>query len=222
AHRVLLIVALVVGALMMTAAVGQPAHAWLAWFALLPLFFVIRLWRPIHAAEGGALWGVFIFVFSITQPAPAIAPTVQSLVLLTTAPAIYAGLGATVTRWIGFNPFILGVAWMGLELALAPAGLRSGLLGAAPAQGAIMEWVGGALGYVLVAFFVVLVSASLVSVLSGVRFTVLRLLGWVSLPDRGAAISPQTSVDLSLFASRSFRPRAPPDALATLNLHVVW
>jgi hypothetical protein len=205
-----LIVALVIGALMMAAAVGSSAHAWLAWFAVVPLFFVIRRWRPAAAILGGALWGLLIFLFSAIQPAAVITPTIQSLVLLTMVPALYAGLGAAVTRWIGFNPFILGVAWMGLELALGPAGLRGGLLAAAPAHDTVGQWVGGALGYVFVAFLVAVVSASLVSLLSNARLHLHPHPFRISSGSRPPALLPQASCGLSRQSIPSLGPRAPP------------
>ena len=209
-NRAVLIVSLVIGALMMAAAIESPAHAWLGWFALVPLFFVIRLWRPVYAALGGGLWGLLIFIFSAVQPAAAITPTVQSLVLLATLPAIYAGLGAAIRRWIGFNPFILGFTWMGVELALGPIGMRAGLLSAAPVHGTIMHWVGGALGYVLVAFLVALVSASLVSILLGARMSLPpRCFPAVSV-NHGAPLASQTFLCFPLFAIRPPQPRAPP------------
>ena len=215
-HRVLLIVSLIFGALMMAAAIESSPHAWLTWFALVPLFFVIRLWNSKAAALGGALWGLLVFLFSAIQPAAAITPTVQSLVLLTMLPALYAGLSAAVTRWIGFNPFILGVAWMGLELALAPTGLRGGLLGAVPAHGTVGQWIGGALGYVFVAFLVAVVSASLVSLLSNARLHLYRHPYRISSGSRPPALLAQASCGLSRQFIPSLGPRAPPISPNTL------
>ena len=49
-----LTVSLVVGAAIMAVAVELSACSWLGWFALVPLFLVIRRWRPTVAALGGA------------------------------------------------------------------------------------------------------------------------------------------------------------------------
>ena len=209
-NRVLLIVSLVVGALMMAVAIESSAHAWLAWLALLPLLFVIRLWRPTAAILGGALWGLLIFLFSAIQPAAAITPTVQSLVLLAAIPAIYAGVGAAVTRWIGFNPFVLGFAWMGAELALGPVGLRTGLLGAAQGDGTILHWIGGALGYVLAAFVIAAGSASLVCVLSAARLSIPQFRRRTRFADREVLPASPTQFWFSRFAIRPCLARAPP------------
>ena len=127
-------------------------------------------------------------------------------------PGIYAYLGARLTRWIGFNPFVLGVAWMGVELALGPAGLRTGLLAAAHEDGTFVHWVSEALGYVLVGFLVALVNASLVSVLSAACWTVLPARHRVPSGDVGASLPPQTFFSHPLLAIRASQPRAPPMA----------
>lgn len=205
-----LVASLAASAYLMALANGSAGCAWLGWFSLVPLFLVIRLWRPTIAMLAGAFWGASLYAFSVAQPEAAVSPTVQGLLLLPAIPALYAYLGAWLTRRIGFNPFILGVAWMGLELALAPVGVRVGLVAATQGDGTFIHWVGGALGYVLVAFLVALVNASLVSVLGGVRLRIPQLVYRISSPASGASVSPRTFVYSSLFAIGPSRPRAPP------------
>lgn len=209
-NRALLTVSLVVGALMMTAAIESPAHAWLGWLALVPLFLVIRRSRPTVAALGGTLWGLTIFAFSVNQPTPVITPTIQSLVSLTAIPAIYTGLGASITRWIGFNPFILGLTWVGVELGLAPMGLPMGMLAGAPGDGTLVQWLGNAFGYVIIAFLVASAGATFVSVVSSALVSFPRRCLRVVAPDRGAVLSPQTFLCFPLFTVHAPRPRAPP------------
>ena len=213
-HAAVLIVLLILGAWMMATAVGLTAHAWLGWVALLPLFFVIRLWRPLTAMMGGAIWGVSLFAFSLSQPTQLITPTIQSALLLCATPALYAFIGAWLTRWIGFNPFVLGFTWMGVELALGPVGLRGGLLGAAPANTTAIQWIGGALGYVLVAFLVAFVNAALVSALSTLRLTIPGQRYIARSRDGEKHLLPQTSFCLPISAVGPVQPRAPPIQLA--------
>jgi apolipoprotein N-acyltransferase len=205
-----LIVSLVIGALMMAAAIGSAAHTWLGWFALVPLFFVIRLWRPKSALLGGALWGVSLYVFSSAQPDAAVSSTVGSLLLIAAIPATYASAGAWLTRRIGFNPFILGFAWMGVELALGPVVARTGLLGTVQGDSTILHWIGGALGYVLVAFVIAAGSASLVSVLSAARLSIPQLRYPTYSADHGAYPASPSLFWFSRFSIRPCQPRAPP------------
>ena len=206
----LLVVLLVVSAYLMALAKGFGSSACIGWFSLIPLFLVIRLGRPAGAIFAGALWGVCLYAFSVGHAHASVAPSIRLLLLLPTIPAIYAYLGACLTRWIGFNPFVLGVFWMGVELALEPAGLRTGLLAGTQGDGALIQWVGGALGYVLVAFLVALVNASLASILSGVRLKIARLPYRIPRADSGASLSPQTFLCFPLFTLRPSRPRGPP------------
>ncbi len=207
-----LIVSLLVGAYLMALAIGSPGHAWCSWFSLVPLFIVIRLCRPVCAMAGGALWGLLLYAFLIAQPDPACSLSISSLPLLAAIPAIYAFAGARLTRSIGFSPFVLGVAWMGVELAFQPLGLHNGLLGQAEGDTTLMHWIGGALGYVLVAFIVAYVNACLLSALSRVRVAVPRPRPAAGSDTNGARLAPQTFSCFPLFAIPQLQPRAPPDA----------
>ncbi|MGB2987569.1 MAG: hypothetical protein WBE26_17020 [Phycisphaerae bacterium] len=199
----------------MTLAAASPGCAWLGWLTLLPLFFAIRLYRPLGATLSGAVWGFSLYAFSVAGTAGSIEPSISSLALLTAIPAIYACLGASLTQWIGFSPFVLGVSWMGVELAFEPLGLHHGLLAGTQGNGTLIHWIGGALGYVLVAFLVAYVSASLFSVLSRVHVTIPRPRPAAGPADDGKRLIPQTFSCFPLFAIPVSQPRAPPWRLAT-------
>ncbi len=167
-----LALSLIVSGLVVALSLASPEQAWLRWFAfggLLPLFVAIRVLRPGHAMLCGALWGLSLYIFSVAAFDTGVSAALPSATLLIAIPAIYAYLTAKLTRWIGFSPFVLGVTWMGVELAFEPLGLHTGLLAGTQADGTLIHWIGGALGYVVVAFVVALVNAALVSVLSRVR-----------------------------------------------------
>lgn len=206
---VALIPSLIASACLMAAAVASHDYAWLGWLCLLPLFFAIRTCAPMRAALCGAVWGGCLSIFlQIGTGLPT--PTVPALALLTLIPALYAYLGARLTRWMGFSPFVLAVGWMGVELATAPLELRYGLLADTQGGGTLMAWVGQGLGYVFVGFIVAVVNASLVSVLTSVRMSARQRGYRVSSRDRGAALLPQTSFCFPLFALSPSQPRAPP------------
>ncbi|UCE61217.1 MAG: hypothetical protein JSU63_05605 [Phycisphaerales bacterium] len=205
-----LLISLVASAFAMSAAIVSPDLAWLGWLSLLPLFIAIRVSVPRTGFLYGGLWGACLWAFSIADSDLTSLATPASFALLTTAPAIYAYLGTRLTRWIGYSPFVLGFGWMGVELAFAPVGLDRGLLGILGGDGTVVSWIGNSFGYVLVAFLVALVNASLVSILSGVRLPMASR-GYRSLPgNNGARLLPQTLFCLSRSALRPSQPRAPP------------
>lgn len=191
-------------------AVGSSTHAWMGWLSLLPLFVAIRVLRPLRASACGALWGGCLFAFCVAASRTAVAANLASLAFLTAIPAIYTFLGAWLTRWVGFSPFVLGVGWMGVELALAPLGLHSGLLAGTQDHTALMDYIGRALGYVVVAFLVAYVNAALVAVLARVRLSVPRFIPTTASPDCGRSLISQIFGCLSLFAFQPSHPRAPP------------
>ena len=207
---VTLALALILSAYLMAVAVGSSGHPCLAWTSLIPLFFAIRLLRPSVALGCGILWGAGFFGFSTTAVPTEVPATWAALALLSLVPGIYAYLGAWLSRRLGFNPVVLGVAWMGVELAMQPLGLRAGLLGGVQEHATLLERVGSVLGYVLVAFFIALVNASLVSVLSAARLSNPPYRYPTRASDRGAGLSPQTFFCFPRFALHPLRPRAPP------------
>ena len=191
----------------------DPSHPqWLKWFSLLPLFFAIRRLSPTRALFAGALWGMSLWIFASTSAFATISPTLPTFVLLTGISAAYSFLGARLTRWIGFSPFVLGVCWIGVELALTPLGLREGLLNPALPDGSVLSWMGQALGFVLVAFLVAYASAASLTVLSRVRIS----LGWPrrhgSAPKCERLHFLDACTNKLRYAIIPSRPRAPPVA----------
>lgn len=209
-RSVALVPALIVSAYVMALTLGPSEQSWLAWVALLPLFVAIRTLRPLSALLSGALWGSCLYVFAVALGSLGSGEGLLPFALLTAAPAAYALLGSLVTRWIGFNPLVLGVAWMGMEFAFERLGLHHGLLGSTQGGGVLMAWVGGALGYVLVAFLVAFASSVLLVLLSRVRVG-LTSPRYLAAPDlRATRLIPQTFYGFPLFAIPASRPRAPP------------
>jgi len=201
---------IVVSALFTATAMGSPNLGWVAWLSLLPLFFAIRQLRPIRASACGAIWGISLLGFSVAIGRWENPLDVWSMLLTAVIPAVYALAASALTRWIGFSPFVLGVGWMGVEFALAPLGLHFGLLASTQGDAAVMDYIGRALGYVLVGFLVAYVNAALVAVLARVCLDVRRSISWTVSTSRGALLSPQTFGRLSHLVLQPSRPRAPP------------
>jgi len=205
-----LVISLVLSALLMAVAVGSTACSWLSWFSLLPLFLSIRVLRPVFATLAGAVWGVCFYFFSVTFAAPAISPTFQSLALLTIVPAFYACFGALLTRWVGFNPLLLGVGWVLVEVAIKPLGLQQGLLAGTQNQSPLLHWISRLLGYAFVAFLVACVNASLLVMLSSARLRVLQQRSLGELTNSEAYHSLQTLLYFRLITIFRGYPRPPP------------
>ncbi len=202
---------LIVSAYLMALAIESPHHWWLGWVTLLPLFFAIRILSPLRALSCGALWGGSLFLFSLASVDPQIAPTVGSLALLSAIPAVYAYLGARLTRRFGFSPLTLGFGWIGVELALGPLGLKHGLLAGAQGEIAVLNYMGSFAGYALVAFLVAYVNAWLLSIVTQVHTTT----GTSRVFSRsGDGVRPLVPLEVPCFLFqlliRPSRPRGPP------------
>lgn len=205
-----LVVSLVCGAYLTVFSTSSDKLALLALLTPLPVFFAIRLCRPVGALLCGAIWGLSLYLFSLFGGESAIPVGVRPALLLTVVPAVYACLGSRLTRWIGFSPFVLGVCWAAVELALQPLGLRGGLLLGVPGEGAFLGWVGGTFGYIAVASVVAVIAAALVSVLSTVTWGGRRKSLVAGSGDEPSTLQPQTFSCHPFLAIRTLRPRAPP------------
>lgn len=212
--HLLLVLTLLTSALMMGAVMGSARLPWFAWVGLLPLLLAIKRLPPIKALVAGGMWGLCIFASSRIAPGGVakIEPTLLFVGLLVTVPAIYACLGALQTRRFGFNPFLLALGWVGVELTLQPLGLVNGLLAGTHGDSTIAHVVGNVCGYGFVAFLVVLANAALLSI---ARWPALRRpsfsLRFLSIMHEAGLLAPPSKI--LLFNSYFFRlpnPRAPP------------
>jgi len=149
------------------AALHAPAARFGAWVCLLPLFLAVRVLTPAAAALAGTIWAAVLW---ITSPSLHMlpAPLPQASLLLVGVIAVYAGLGAALTRAAGFSSLLLGLGWVGVEFALRPLGLPNGLLGGTQWDGALSRLVGSVLGYVFVAFIIATANALLLGLLASV------------------------------------------------------
>jgi len=157
---------LALSALAMNAALASVEGRWLGWVTLLPLFLAIRALVPWQALLAGSFWGLSLCVFSATSQV--VDPSLRSFVLLTAIPGLYAFVASRVTRRVGFSPLLLGLGWVAVELALQPLALHRGLLAGTQGDGLVIRTLGNVAGYLLVAFLVAYVNATLLSILSDV------------------------------------------------------
>ena len=139
---------------------------WLGWITLLPLFLSIRVLCPLESMLAGGFWGLMLAAFSSHGSDASLVPGFRSYALLTLVPALYAAVASRVTRQVGFHPLLLGLGWVGVELALQPLTVRNGLLAATQGDGLAIRAIGHLGGYLCVAFLVAYVNASLLEMLT--------------------------------------------------------
>jgi hypothetical protein len=125
-------------------------------------------------------------------------------------PALYALFGGLLTRWMGFSPFVLGIAWVGVEFILSPLGFSRGLLGAAESETPALHWIACALGYVHVALLAALFNAWVVKILAGVRIPAGQAAPTFRRCRRPGFAFPSQFIFSSLLLIEGTRPRGPP------------
>jgi len=196
ADTLALLGALLASAVILPLAGARPQFAWAGWVVLVPLFVVIRTCGPWAAAGYGALWGLCAATVA-TQLSPAAETLISSLlggVIAVVVPAIYAGLGAWLTRRIAFSPFTLGTMWIGVELVFAAAVPELSLFRAIGDHGQWSHWVVTVLGYSFIAFIAAYVNSLIVETITRVpRLGVSALRVFRSVADSARILASQIS-----------------------------
>ena len=120
--------------------------------------------KPGTALLAGAFWGMGVCACAaMIGELPAGVPgALVAIGLAVLIPMLYFGLGAWFREQIGFQPLLLGLGWVGVELALVHAGLGHRVLVAERCDDPVVGIVGQVLGYGLAAFVVAYVSALLI------------------------------------------------------------
>lgn len=200
---------LALSATFMALAVQAPQHFWLGWVSLLPLLQAARVLSPFRAFGAGFFWGGSFLGSSLALGSP-IDLSFVSAAILTLGPALYACLGAMLTRRVGFSPYLMALGWVGVELCLRPVGLQHGLLAGTQGDGMLFRVAGNFAGYFLVAFVVAYINASLLCVIhkvaggsAGVRM----------VSSCGGLVGRLIALDIPFIPSRALcisQPRAPP------------
>ncbi len=164
-HALLLLLSLVGSALLIGLSARTGRYPYVACVGLVPLFVAIRICRPLGAFLSGALWGLSLWTVSFAGLGPAITLSTTPFFVMIVSPALYAWLGALMTRWIGFSPLILGVGWIPFELAFARVGFAHGLIFAAATANDTVINLAHILGSAVVTFAAALCNLTLVSVI---------------------------------------------------------
>ena len=201
---------LVLSALLTALAVGSADYSWFAWFCLLPLFFAIRVFRPVVAALAGAFWGGCFYLFLVAGAVPNLSQTPHSFILLAIALMLYAYFGGLLIRWVGFSPMLLALGWILVELTLKPLGLRQGLLAGSQSTNGFLHWISCLLGYAFAAMLVASANAWLALLLSSARLRLPLPAIPAGLPNAELYPLSQTFLQLQFLPLCEVYPRPPP------------
>lgn len=207
ARHLALVLGVTLSAFATAYAASNARAAWLGFFAMIPLFAVVRILRPLPAAAFGALWGA-CFVVELGWTGVALKFYAASgLIGLS---ATFAGLGALLSMWIGFTPFVLGVGWMLTQAAMSNLAPKVPLLHSRIGDSTWLEMVGGSLGYGAIAFLVGYVNAVLVAAVATLRLQCPRRSTVATSTNSIVDLSPQIVGCFTPFALQPSHPRAPP------------
>ena len=163
-HAIVLGASLAISAVLMAIAIETPEHFWLGWITLLPLMHAARVLSPAAAFGAGSFWGASLLA-STAALGSDVDFSASSAAILVLGPSLYSWFGASLTRRVGFSPYLMALGWVGVELCLRPVGLEHGLLAGTQGDGMLIRVAGSFAGYFLVAFFVAYINASLLSVI---------------------------------------------------------
>jgi len=199
----------IVCAFLLTLAISGQGHPLLSCLSLPALLLAIRILPPVRSAVCGALWGASFFVFAARVGV--VGATPGSLAALVFVPAAFTFVGACLTRSaVGFSPLLLATAWIGVEYAVAPLGLRFGLLGVAMFGEGAAKLAAGFLGYGFIAFVIAYANGLLLWLLAEACGSVVGPLFVPGITDPGAFVISYAKPFVSRRGAWAERPRAPP------------
>jgi len=143
-----------------------PEYWYVSFFALTPFLFRIIKATPSESLRLGFLFGFSFFAVSVIH-FPVVSPY-SSLLKLLSGTGLFALFGWTVGwarhRW-GFNPSIVALLWVGLEIGLVKLGFVTGLLGEGEFSDPFFGGLVALFGFITVSAIVVLFNSLLVLLL---------------------------------------------------------
>ena len=140
-----------------------PDYWYFSFLALVPFLLKIIKASPGESLRLGVLLGLSFFSVSVADSI-AISPLPSALKLLS-GTGLFALFGWTVgwarNRW-GFNPSIVAVLWVGLEIGLVKLGFASGIFGKAEFSHPFLHGLVGLFGFLVASAVIVLLNSLLV------------------------------------------------------------
>ncbi|UCB52058.1 MAG: hypothetical protein JSV10_08720 [Candidatus Zixiibacteriota bacterium] len=139
-----------------------PDYWYFSFFALTPFLYRIIKATSVESLRLGLLFGLSFFSASATGWLE-ISPLVAAVRLLC-GTGLFALFGWTIgcarQRW-GFNPSLVAVLWVGLELGVAKLGYAGGLLGETGFSHPLLHGLAGLFGLVAASAIIVLLNSLL-------------------------------------------------------------
>jgi len=202
-----------VGGALVGGAVAEPGRAVWAWAGLFCLFGLIRLLKPRRAAVAGAAWVVAWFALAFHARPELAEQSVSALIGSVLAVSLFCGLASAVTRAYRFDPLIIALGWMGVELSLAPLNIHLGLVASTQTAGWLFHLVAQTMGYTLVAFVVAWVAAITIAWIEHACVRCDAVARVIPADDWFLAVAPARPLRSAFDSFRPGSPRAPPPSL---------
>lgn len=188
----------------------------LSFFALTPFLYRIIQASPAESLRLGFLLGLSFFGASAANSL--IGSGLSAIVNLVCVAGLFAlfgwGIGLARERW-GFNPSIVALLWVGLEIGLVKFGFTGGVLAEAGFSHPLLHGMVGLFGFVAASAIIVLLnSVILLVVLKGLEAKIVRV---EAAEKSERACSPL--IARNLFAEKVYlvpEGRAPPDQTEAL------
>jgi len=152
-----------ISALLLLIANLFPHYWYFSFFALIPFLYKIIKASPRESLRLGLFFGLSFF--SATLIDSLVISPIPSMLKLISGTVLFALFGWIVgwarQKW-GFNPSIVALLWMGLEIGLVKFGFAGGLFGKAEFSHPFLHGMVGLLGFLVVSALIVLVNSLLV------------------------------------------------------------
>lgn len=186
---------------------------YLSFFALIPFLFRVMQASPAESLRLGFLLGLSFFGASAANSL--IGSGLSALLNLACVTGLFAlfgwSTGLARESW-GFNPSIVALLWVGLEIGLVKFGFASGVLGEAGFSHPLLHGMVGLFGFVTASAIIVLLnSVILLAVLKGLEAEIVRA---EAAEESERVCSP--IITRNLFAEKVYvvpEGRAPPESL---------
>jgi len=151
-------------ALLLLVANFFPEYWYVSFFALTPFLYRIIKASPVESLRLGLLFGLLFFAVSVID-SPESSPILPSLLKLLSGTGLFALFGGMVgwarKHW-GFNPAIVALFWVGLELGLVKLGFISGFFAEAEFSHPFFASLVTLFGFVTISAIIILLNSILV------------------------------------------------------------
>lgn len=141
-----------------------PEHWYASFFALTPFLYRIITTPPMESLRLGLLFGFSFFAVSVID-SPESSPILTSILKLLSGTGLFVlfswAVGWARKRW-GFNPAIVALLWVGLEMGFVKLGFITGLFGEAEPSHPFLGGMVALFGFLTVSAIIVLLNSLLV------------------------------------------------------------